>query len=136
VHKNGERQNDARSGQPADAVRLISKIVPVAERAFRILVYCGLDVLDAHISECFERRGSYGRAEAEHRPGGSPKTKERKVAAEQKEMLLPIEGKNIAAKKAAKPDRATDKKEDWLAALLRNCRPAACDRAAIRRLPA
>jgi hypothetical protein len=35
------------------------------------------------------------------------------VAAGQKETLLLIEGKNIAAKKAAKPDRATGKKEDW-----------------------
>jgi DNA end-binding protein Ku len=36
--------------------------------------------------------------------------KPRKAAAGQKEMLLPIEGKKPAAKKAAKPERSTKRK--------------------------
>jgi DNA end-binding protein Ku len=36
--------------------------------------------------------------------------KPRKAAAGQKEMLLPIEGKKPAAKKAAKPERATGRR--------------------------
>jgi DNA end-binding protein Ku len=37
--------------------------------------------------------------------------KPRKAAAGQKEMLLPIEGKKPAAKKAAKPERATGRRK-------------------------
>jgi DNA end-binding protein Ku len=37
--------------------------------------------------------------------------KPRKAAADQKEMLLPIEGKKPAAKKAAKPDRAAGRRK-------------------------
>ena len=41
----------------------------------------------------------------------APKNKNpRKVSAGQKEMLLPIEGKKPAAKKSAKPERATKRK--------------------------
>jgi DNA end-binding protein Ku len=41
----------------------------------------------------------------------APKNKKpRKVSAGQKEMLLPIEGKKPAAKKSAKPERATKRK--------------------------
>ena len=40
-----------------------------------------------------------------------PKSKKpRKAAAGQKEMLLPIEGKKPAAKKAAKPERPTGRR--------------------------
>jgi DNA end-binding protein Ku len=43
---------------------------------------------------------------------GSTKSKKpRKVSAGQKEMLLPIEGKKPAAKKAAKPERATGRRK-------------------------
>jgi DNA end-binding protein Ku len=42
----------------------------------------------------------------------SPKAKKsRKASAGQKEMLLPIEGKKPAAKKAAKPERATGRRK-------------------------
>ena len=42
----------------------------------------------------------------------SPKGKKpRKASAGQKEMLLPIEGKKPAAKKAAKPERATGRRK-------------------------
>jgi DNA end-binding protein Ku len=37
--------------------------------------------------------------------------KPRKVSAGQKEMLLPIEGKKAAAKKAAKPERSTARRK-------------------------
>jgi DNA end-binding protein Ku len=37
--------------------------------------------------------------------------KPRKASAGQKEMLLPIEGKKPAAKKAAKPDRSTARRK-------------------------
>ena len=37
--------------------------------------------------------------------------KPRKASAGQKEMLLPIEGKKTAAKKAAKPERATGRRK-------------------------
>jgi DNA end-binding protein Ku len=41
----------------------------------------------------------------------APKNKKpRKISAGQKEMLLPIEGKKPAAKKSAKPERATKRK--------------------------
>jgi DNA end-binding protein Ku len=41
----------------------------------------------------------------------TPKGKRpRKASAGQKEMLLPIEGKRVAEKKAAKPERATKRK--------------------------
>jgi DNA end-binding protein Ku len=41
----------------------------------------------------------------------APKDKKpRKATAGQKEMLLPIEGKKPAAKKAAKPERATGRR--------------------------
>jgi DNA end-binding protein Ku len=40
----------------------------------------------------------------------APKGKKRKAAAGQKEMLLPIEGKKPAAKKAAKTERAAKRK--------------------------
>jgi DNA end-binding protein Ku len=39
-----------------------------------------------------------------------PSEKPRKASAGQKEMLLPIEGKKPAARKAAKPERATRRK--------------------------
>ena len=43
---------------------------------------------------------------------GAPKGKKpRKAAAGQKEMLLPIEGKRPAAKKAAKPERTTGRRK-------------------------
>jgi DNA end-binding protein Ku len=42
----------------------------------------------------------------------APKGKKpRKAAAGQKEMLLPIEGKKPAAKKASKPERSTARKK-------------------------
>ena len=37
--------------------------------------------------------------------------KPRKAAAGQKELLLPIEGKKAAAKKAAKPERSTGRRK-------------------------